>query len=502
MPGSKVVIIGLDAADYELTSELLAMGELPRLAKISQKGNFSCLKSVVPPNTAPGWTSITTGVNPGKHGVYYFYNFSTSPPRIVNSTDCSASRIWDYVQAAGGRSVVVNVPITYPVSKISGSIVSGIPPWFVDEKGVCPSTLLKKLQDQSYEIDTPLSRSLERESELLVTRLLQTEEKRVDAFLGLLREEGENWTFAMVVLTALDRLQHKLVGKGDLEKQQVTRGYHEIDLLVGKIIDELGPDVNYLIVSDHGFTKTPFAFYPNAWLYKKGLLKRKAPLQHRIFRATHNLFDGHLLWLPLSLTRRFQGANPNVSTIDAVDLIKSEAYVPGTDGLIVVKSEGDLDDISTGLSELRDEKGERVCTVYPRKHVYKGDRLDSAPQLLIVTRDDVTIRSDPFSSKFVSTTGDFPRGNHSFSGVFFASGPNIRKSESLLMRVEDVAPAALSLMGIKSPDRLDGRIPYELLLESPSAGLIEIGNTAATSFKFSEADEKHVMENLRRLGYA
>jgi predicted AlkP superfamily phosphohydrolase/phosphomutase len=499
---SKLVIIGLDAADYRLTTKLLENGELPTLSAIRGMGNFSSLKSVIPPHTAPGWTSITTGVNPGKHGIFYFYNFSTSPPTIANAADESAPRIWDYVQASNGRSVVVNVPITYPVPEISGSIVSGIPPWYVDERSVYPASLLKKLQNVQYEIDAPMSRSLERQPEALVSRLLETEEKRVETFLRMLREEGENWSFGMIVMTALDRLQHKLVGKGDLEGTQIARGYREIDRLVGKIVDILGPGVNFLIVSDHGFVKTPIAFYPNAWLFKQGLLVRKSSLQQRIFRAVHNLFDGHLLWLPHTITKWFQGANVAVPTIDAVDLVRSRAFVPGTDGLVIVKSKEDIGSIATGLSGIRDDTGAIICSVYPRDQVYNGDKLELAPELLVVPREDVTIRSDPFSPEFVSTKGDFPRGNHNSLGIFLARGPNIRKSGRLEIRLEDVAPTALSLMGIKPSKDMDGRALDELLTEAFSLGSLElIANAPERSYKFSEAEEKLVMENLRRLGY-
>jgi predicted AlkP superfamily phosphohydrolase/phosphomutase len=501
VPKNKLIIIGIDAADYGFVTKLMENQELPRLSGIANEGNFSCLKSVVPPHTAPGWTSITTGVNPGKHGIYYFYNFSTSPPTITNATNGSAPRIWDYIGASGGRSVVVNVPITYPVTEISGSIVSGIPPWYIDERAVSPVSLLKTLQDQNYEIETPMSRALEKQPEPLVSRLLETEERRVETFLSLLREEGEKWSFAMIVITALDRLQHKLVGRGKLEEDQIQRAYREVDKMIGKISDELGPEVNYLIVSDHGFTKTPVAFYPNAWLYKQGLLVRKSSFQHRTFRAVHNLFDGHLLWLPLSLTKRFQGANVNVPTIDAVDLVKSQAFVPGTDGLLIVKSKKDLDAIAKGLSEITDETGQKVCAVYSKSQIYNGDQLESAPALLILTRDDVTIRSDPFGSELVSSTGDFPRGNHSSSGIFLAMGPNIRKSESLPVRLEDVAPTALELLGVRPPKLMDGKAPDELIVEPFSSGFSALEKIPTPAYKFSQAEEELVMENLRRLGY-
>ncbi len=503
VPAQKLVIVGLDAADYASTRAFMDSGDLPTLSAIKNESQFSCLKSVIPPNTPPGWTSITTGVNPGKHGIYYFYNFSTSPPTIVNATDSATPRIWDYVRAAQGRSVVVNVPVTYPVSDFSGSIVSGIPPWYIDEGSVYPSDLLEKLKVQGYEIDTPLGRALESQPDELEGRLVRTEEKRVRAFLDLLKAEGEEWLFGMIVLTALDRLQHKTVGKGEKEREAVKRGYHEIDGLVGRIINSLGNGVNVLVVSDHGFNFTPVAFYPNTWLHQRGLLKRKSATSFQISKALHDLFDGRFLWIPQSLTKRFQGAVAVVQSIEGVDLVNSRAFVPGTDGLIIVKSKDDIQSIASALSELKDASGKKVCSIYPKDEVYKGDKLSSAPELLIVPRDDVNIRSDPYSKDIISTSGNFPRGNHSPNGIFFASGPGIKKSAGLDISLEDVAPTSLALMGIRPPDFMDGRIASEIMAQPRSFESLEqvYVTRKDLTYKFSEVEEKLVMDNLRRLGY-
>ena len=294
------------------------------------------------------------------------------------------SKHWDE------KSAVVNVPVTYPVHEILGSIVAGIPPVVYRRRSVYPEDLLKKLKSANYEIDTPMSREAEKQPDELVSRLSATEEKRVDAFLSLLKET--DWSFGMIVLTALDRMQHKLLGNGETESRAVRRGYHEIDGLVGKLVDSLGDQVNILIVSDHGFNARPVAFYPNAWLYERGMLQRKSSIRYRITRILHNLFDGHLLWLPQGMTKRFQGATVVVNTIDAVDLLKSRAFVPGTDGIIIVKSKDDEKSIISGLSRLKDDSGREICSIYTRDQVYKGERLDSAPELLIIPRDDVNIR--------------------------------------------------------------------------------------------------------------
>jgi predicted AlkP superfamily phosphohydrolase/phosphomutase len=497
----KLIIIGLDAADLQLTQDFMRDGDLPRLSAIADQGCFSRLKSVVPPQTAPAWTSITTGVNPGKHGIYYFYNFSTSPITITNATDTSTPRIWDYVEALDERSVVVNVPVTYPVHKIAGSIVSGIPPWYIDERSVYPGDLLDKLKAAGYEIDAPMSRGIEKRPDALVNRVLATEEKRVDVFLDLLKE-GE-WSFGMVVLTGLDRLQHKLLGKGEKESEAVRRGYRGVDALVGKIMDSLGGGVNFLIVSDHGFNPRPLAFYPNAWLHRRGLLRRKSSVPYRLTRMAHDLLDGHLLWLPLRLTKRFQGATTVIRTIDAVDLERSRAFVPGTDGVMVVKSKEDEKSIISGLSELKDDSGKEVCKVYTRDQVYKGSRLDAAPELLIVPRDDINIKTDPFSRSIVSGSGNFPKANHGSNGIFFATGPDIKRSGTLDFSLEDVAPTSLTLMGLRPPDAMDGHAVQEIMLKprplqslKPTSVMID-----DRTYAFSEKEEKQVMDNLRRLGY-
>jgi predicted AlkP superfamily phosphohydrolase/phosphomutase len=501
LPLHKLIIIGLDAADYQLTRTFMEDGDLPRLSAIRDQGCFSSLKSVIPPQTAPAWTSITTGVNPGKHGIYYFYNFSTTPLTITNATNTSAPRIWDYVEAIDEKSVVVNVPVTYPVHKISGSIVSGIPPWYIDERSVYPGALLDRLKGARYEIDTPMSRGLEKQPDVLVSRLLATEEKRVDVFLDLLSKD--EWSFGMIVLTALDRLQHKALGKGEEKNKAVRRGYHEVDGLVGKIIDSLGEGVSFLIVSDHGFNERPIAFYPNAWLHGRGLLERKSSIRNRLTRIAHDALDGHLLWLPQGMTKRYQGATTVIHTIDAVDLERSRAFVPGTDGVIVVKSKEDEKSIISGLSELKDDSGKEICKVYTRDQVYSGDRLGAAPDLLIVPRDDINIKTDPFSRSVVSRSGDFPKANHGPNGIFLAAGPGIRKSGGLDLCLEDVAPTSLALMGMRPPDSMDGRTIQEIMVEPhPTRSLKKtdvIRNDRA--YAFSEEDEKRVMDNLKRLGY-
>lgn len=502
IPSRRLVIVGLDAADYDLVRGLMAGGGLPNLSKVAGRGFFTRLGSTVPAQTAPAWTTITTGVNPGKHGVYYFQDFSTSPITITNSTKTTTPRVWDYVGGSGARSVVVNVPITYPAQEIKGSLVAGIPPWYFDERSVRPASLLADLKRRGYETDAPMGRALERQPEAMARRMVETEERRVDLFLDLLREG--DWLFGMVVITALDRLQHKAVGKGPKEDEAVRLGYAEVDRLVGRLLDALGGDVNVIVVSDHGYNARPLAFYPNTWLHEKGLLYRRSSVRNRLTMLAHDLFDGRFLWLPQSLTKRFQGATTVVHTIDAVDLERSRAFVPGTDGVMVVRSKEDEEAIVSGLSAMVDASGRKVCEVLTREEAYRGDRVRDAPQLLLLPRDDVNIKTDPYSKSVLSTSGSFAKGNHSPNGILLAAGPDIGKAEAPAARIEDVAPTALALMGLRAPASMDGRPLQAVLVAAGTPAGAEAAAAVAEErvHTFSEKEEKQVLEKLKRLGYA
>src|SRR2546426_7790909 len=66
--------------------------------------------------------------------------------------DVKSETLWDVAGRAGKRSVVMNVPNTYPARALNGLLVSG----FVAvnlERAVYPATLLPRLKDDGYRID-------------------------------------------------------------------------------------------------------------------------------------------------------------------------------------------------------------------------------------------------------------------------------------------------------------------------------------------------------------
>ena len=68
----RVVVLGLDGQDPELTEKFLAEGLLPNFARLRDQGTFRPLDTTLLAESPVAWTSFQTGCNPGKHRIFDF----------------------------------------------------------------------------------------------------------------------------------------------------------------------------------------------------------------------------------------------------------------------------------------------------------------------------------------------------------------------------------------------------------------------------------------------
>jgi predicted AlkP superfamily phosphohydrolase/phosphomutase len=85
---NRVLIIGLDGLEPTLAERWMDSGDLPNLALLRAQGSFGPLASTRPPVTFPAWTTCTTGVGPGQHGIFDFTEMlpDRRAIRFVNSS--------------------------------------------------------------------------------------------------------------------------------------------------------------------------------------------------------------------------------------------------------------------------------------------------------------------------------------------------------------------------------------------------------------------------------
>jgi len=287
----KLLLIGLDGATFDLLGPWMEAGHLPNLKKIVEGGVSGELASTVPPTTPPAWSSCVTGKNPGKHGIF---DFRESPlldfrRSLVSGASVKAVKLWQIINRTGGKVGVMNVPITYPPEPVDGFMISGMMTPGPDADYTFPADLkdelLGAIDDYVVNVDIPRYDVELKEDALAFLRdIRHSFEKRRDALFYLM--EHKEWDFLMAVFILTDRVQHLFwkyldpgepfheTDRGRFICKEVIKAYQIMDDMFGQLLDgKLGPDVDLLVMSDHGFGPTHDWFNVNSWLMDQDLLE-------------------------------------------------------------------------------------------------------------------------------------------------------------------------------------------------------------------------------------
>jgi len=203
---SRVLIIGLDGATFDLIMPWVQEGRLPTFERLIREGASGEMESVIQPITAPAWASFLTGKNPGKHGIYDFYRREPGSynMRPVNRNRVVGKTLYELLSEGGKKVGMINVPMTYPPRPVNGFIVTGMmtPP---GASFAYPPQLQRELLTRGYrvELDTWYKSGKEKE---FFKELMGVLKRREEAFLALM--EGRPWDFLVCVFRATDLVQH------------------------------------------------------------------------------------------------------------------------------------------------------------------------------------------------------------------------------------------------------------------------------------------------------
>lgn len=145
----RLVVVGLDGLEPELTERWMEEGKLPNLTALAERGTYRRVATTCPPLSPVAWATFSTGVNPGKHGVYDFVKreanyqpslaFSTvdkvkarwGPFRLPwTSTRARSLRksksFWTILGEHGVFSHILRVPVTWPPEPFDGLLLSAM----------------------------------------------------------------------------------------------------------------------------------------------------------------------------------------------------------------------------------------------------------------------------------------------------------------------------------------------------------------------------------------
>jgi len=463
-------MIGLDAANWNLLMPWIREGYLPNLKKILDNGCHGNLKVTIPAETVSVWTSFTTGKNPGKHGVFsYLINPKNPEEGIVTSACIKEPNIWEIIEKENKKSCVINVPLSYPVKKMNGFMVSGFLGPNKGKKIVWPREYLKELNSMGYlpNFEIPMTKKTEKENEELLRKLSYTTRKRFE----LAKKVSKNRLFDlyMVIIKETDIIQHLLYNK----KDSLLSFFKMVDKEIGDIISflvEKDPDIVVFLVSDHSFGASPdtiFNIYP--WLIKKKFAERKESnikdsfvnMMKKLNRFT--ILHGIDLKRMMPFSRKIYGNLTKASGENRVLLYPAGISI--SDKLSKKDKDALTNKLILGLKNLKDEKGRKVFVIVEkREKLCQGRYTSRMPEIVLVLNEGFTIDISPTLRRiFEKYSYIFPGEDKFDYGIFCAEGKGIKKGKIIKnVSIMDIAPTALFILDSQVPKDMDGKILKEI----------------------------------------
>jgi predicted AlkP superfamily phosphohydrolase/phosphomutase len=148
----KVIFLGLDGLDPNLTEKWMAEGKLPNLSRLREQGTYRRLRTTFPALSPVAWSTFATGVNPGRHNIFDFLNrnLRTYAPELSSAKVRPPARwlrigrwtfpmsrasvelrrksepFWKILGRNAISSTILRVPITFPPEPFKGRLLSAM----------------------------------------------------------------------------------------------------------------------------------------------------------------------------------------------------------------------------------------------------------------------------------------------------------------------------------------------------------------------------------------
>ncbi len=280
--------------------------------------------------------------------------------------------------------------------------------------------------------------------EVFMEQFWQIEEEREKMFWQEFQRFGGVLAFGF---DSGDRMQHMFWETKT--PKEIEDYYTKKDEFVGKLLERMDENTSLVIFSDHGFSTFNRSVCINAWLVENGFM---------------------------TLTQEPTDKDPG-TLFRYVDWNRTKAYslgfasifinLKGREGKGIVEPEEKeklIDEIIGKLNRLSDPETNRkpVLKLYRGSEIYSGDFVGESPDIIIGFDEGYRmswenaiggVRNFILKDNTEEWKGDHLIDPSRVPGVVFASF-NITKDNPGLM---DIAPTALSLLGLEIPGTMDGR---------------------------------------------
>jgi predicted AlkP superfamily phosphohydrolase/phosphomutase/tetratricopeptide (TPR) repeat protein len=284
---NKVLLIGWDAADWQMIHPLIERGWMPALKSLMDRGVWGNIATLQPILSPMLWNSIATGHHADVHGVHGF----TGPTpegdavRPVLSTSRKCKALWNILTQNQMRTNVVGWYASHPAEPILGCAVSNQfeqvhgkleEDWPIPDGAVHPASMTDQLAQfrvhpgelnadailpfvpRAAEID------LTKENRLGKLRVLLAQTASIHAVATHLIGNTD-WDLTAVYYEGIDRFGHEFMHyhppKLDSVPEDEFQWYKDVmvgcyrfhDMMLDALLSQAGDDTTVILVSDHGY---------------------------------------------------------------------------------------------------------------------------------------------------------------------------------------------------------------------------------------------------------
>ncbi|HVU28441.1 MAG TPA: alkaline phosphatase family protein [Verrucomicrobiae bacterium] len=286
-PGKKILLIGWDAADWEMIDPLLESGQMPALAQLitgGLRGNLATLQPVLSPML---WTSIATGKRADKHGICGFTEPLADGSGIgpVRSTSRKCKAIWNILTQSGLKSNMVAWFASDPAEPINGVMITDQFLRPSDKKEAPEVAKIENVYPPAFAkaaaaLRVPTESLMAEDLLPFIPRLAEIDFKKDDRPLKLARRlarvasvqaiatalvQSEPWNLMGVYYDAIDQFGHEFmpyhpprmegVSERDFKLyKEVMRGCYKFhDMMLHALLQYVDAETTVMLISDHGY---------------------------------------------------------------------------------------------------------------------------------------------------------------------------------------------------------------------------------------------------------
>jgi tetratricopeptide (TPR) repeat protein len=276
----RLVLIGIDGADWLAIDPLIAAGRLPALARLRARGRTGTLVATPPLVSPIVWTTIATGRRPEDHRVLDFMvDLPSGGQAPVPSTERRTAALWNVFSDRDRTVGVLGWWATWPAEDVDGTIVSDRvapqlagPPAPLDARAVHPASRvgevarrLVRAADLSAAdlaayvpgarpgapgaVAAPGARFRDPVAHLAAVVASTRTTERLVAWLVA---QGQP-DLLMIYTEAVDSLSHRFVRDSVNGRRVIEQAYVDADRLLQQVASAVEPSTWILVCSDHGF---------------------------------------------------------------------------------------------------------------------------------------------------------------------------------------------------------------------------------------------------------